>query len=56
MSYMKRNTYRFTQVFTEKFITVRLFATQMEVAMNSLDIISQILEDKHQGYAVGTAR
>ena len=43
----------FAEVFHECLITVRLFAAQMEITMDSLDAIVQLLENPQKRHAVG---
>ena len=49
---MNWNVERLTEILNELFVAIALLATQMEVAMSSLNMIAQIAKDAQQSHAI----
>ena len=44
------------EIDAESFISIRLFASQVEIAVASLYVVSHLVERQQQGNAIGTSR
>ena len=56
MCKMQRHMALLTQLFAESLITVRLFTTEMEIAMRRLHLITEVEQNAQQSHTVCTTR